>query len=95
MEDELYEMKLPNGVGEQMLAHVYEDFNVELKQTEYGPKLLGTKEELEKVQDYIVGEMKKRLEELEKQIKKINLYLTFFIYITYSKLANAIRANIK
>ena len=51
---------------EQMLAHVYEDFNVELKQTEYGPKLLGTKEELEKVQDYIVGEMKKRLEELEK-----------------------------
>ena len=48
MEDDVYEMKLPNGVGEQMLAHVYEDFNVELKQTEYGPKLLGTKEELEK-----------------------------------------------
>ena len=42
MEDDLYEMKLPNGVGEQMLAHVYEDFNVELKQTEYGPKLLGS-----------------------------------------------------
>ena len=65
MEDDVYELKLPNGVGEQMLAHVYEDFNVELKQTEYGPKLLGTREELEKVQDYIVGEMKKRLEDLE------------------------------
>ena len=34
--EKLYEMKLPNGVGEQMLAHVYEQFNVELKQTEYG-----------------------------------------------------------
>lgn len=66
MDDEIYEMKLTNGIGEQMLAHVYEEFNVELKQTEYGPKLLGTKEELEKVQAYIVNEMKKRLEELEK-----------------------------
>ncbi|MCQ2964327.1 MAG: hypothetical protein MJ203_02020 [archaeon] len=61
----LYEMKLPNGVGEQMLAHVYEKFNVELKQTEYGPKLLGTQEELEKVQTYLVDTMKKRLEELD------------------------------
>ncbi|MCQ2738032.1 MAG: hypothetical protein MJ224_05445 [archaeon] len=63
--EKLYEMKLPNGVGEQMLAHVYEQFNVELKQTEYGPKLLGTQEELTKAQDFLVNTMKKRLEELD------------------------------
>lgn len=64
-EEKLYEMKLPNGVGEQMLAHVYEEFNVKLEQTEYGPKLLGTREELEKAQDFLVTRMKKRLEELD------------------------------
>lgn len=63
--ENLYEMKLPNGVGEQMLAHVYEKFNVELKQTEYGPKLLGTREELEKTQEYLVNLMKNRLAELD------------------------------
>ena len=43
----LFEMRLPNGVGEQMLAHCYEKFDVKLEQGEYGPKLLGTQEELE------------------------------------------------
>ncbi|WP_297982239.1 hypothetical protein [uncultured Methanobrevibacter sp.] len=67
MEDEpIYEMKLTNGIGEQMLAHVYEEFNVELKQTEFGPKLLGTKEELEKAQAYLTKLMKERLAELER-----------------------------
>ena len=42
-----YEMGLPNGVGEQMLAHAYEKFDITLEQTEFGPKLQGTKEELE------------------------------------------------
>jgi len=65
MDEELYEMKLPNGVGEKMLAEVYEKFNVELKQTEFGPKLQGSKEELEKAQNHIVDLMKKRLEELD------------------------------
>ncbi len=65
VKEKLYEMKLPNGVGEAMIAHVYEKFNVELKQTEYGPKLLGTQEELEKVQDYLVNVMKDRLKELD------------------------------
>lgn len=50
-EEPVYEMKLTNGIGEQMLAHVIEQFDVELKQTEFGPKLQGTKEELEKTQD--------------------------------------------
>ena len=66
-EEPVYEMKLTNGIGEQMLAHVIEQFDVELKQTEFGPKLLGTKEELEKAQEYIVKVMKERLEELDKR----------------------------
>ena len=66
-EEPIYEMKLTNGIGEQMLAHVFEKFDVELKQTEFGPKLQGTKEELEKAQEYIVEMMKKRLEELNRQ----------------------------
>ena len=66
-EEPVYEMKLANGIGEQMLAHVIEQFDVELKQTDFGPKLQGTKEELEKVQDYIVKAMRERLEELDKR----------------------------
>ena len=54
-EEPVYEMKLTNGIGEQMLAHVIEQFYVELKQTEFGPKLQGTKEELDKAHDYIVN----------------------------------------
>lgn len=64
-EKPIYEMKIPNGVGEQMLAHVYEKFKVELKQTEYGPKLLGTREELEKAKEFIVESINKRLKDLE------------------------------
>ena len=66
-EEPEYEMKLTNGIGEQMLAHVIEQFDVELKQTEFGPKLQGTKEELEKTQDYIVKVMKERLDELDRR----------------------------
>ena len=66
-EEPVYEMKLTNGIGEQMLAHVIEQFDVELKQTEFGPKLQGAKEELEKAQDYIVKVMKERLDELDRR----------------------------
>ena len=62
--DEEYEMKLPNGVGEQVLAHTIDKFEVKLKQTEYGPKLIGTKAELEKAKEFIVDAINKRLEEL-------------------------------
>ena len=65
-EEPIYEMKLINGIGEQMLAHVIEKFDVELKQTDFGPKLQGTKEELEKAQAYIIESMQKRLEELDR-----------------------------
>ena len=48
-------------------SSVIEQFDVELKQTEFGPKLQGTKEELEKAQDYIVKVMKERLDELNRR----------------------------
>ena len=40
-EKEEFEMGLPNGVGEQMLAHAYEKFDIKLEQTEFGPKIIG------------------------------------------------------
>lgn len=60
-----YELKIPNGVGEQMLAHTIEKFDVTLEHTEFGPKLIGEKEELEKAYDFIVESIKERLKELD------------------------------
>ena len=40
-EKQEFEMGLPNGVGEQMLAHTIEKFDVKLEHTEFGPKLIG------------------------------------------------------
>ncbi len=65
MEDkEEFEMKLPNGVGEKMLAHAIDRFDVVLEHTEYGPKLVGSYEELEKVQDFLIKSIKKRIDQL-------------------------------
>ena len=38
-EKEEFEMGIPNGVGEQMLAHAFEKFDIKLEQTEFGPKI--------------------------------------------------------
>lgn len=67
-----YEMKLPNGVGEQILAHTIEKFEVQLKHTDYGPVLIGTMEELEDAKDFIVKSINERLNELQsgRKIKK-------------------------
>jgi hypothetical protein len=67
-----YEMKLPNGVGEQILAHTIEKFEVQLKHTDYGPVLIGTMEELENAKDFIVKSINERLNELQsgRKIKK-------------------------
>ena len=54
-EKQEFEMGLPNGVGEQMLAHTIEKFDVKLEHTEFGPKLIGTYEELEKVQTMLIN----------------------------------------
>ena len=51
-EQEEYQMGLPNGVGEAMLAHTIEKFDVKLEHGEYGPKLIGSYEELEKAKQF-------------------------------------------
>ena len=64
MEDKQeFEMGLPNGVGEQMLAHAFENFDIKLEPNEYGPKLIGSYEELEKVKEFL-------REALEEKVKK-------------------------
>lgn len=65
MEEELYELKIPNGVGERELAKTIEQFDVKLKQTEMGPKILGSKEELEKALQFLTDSIKQRIKELE------------------------------
>ena len=62
-----YEMRLPNGVGEQVLAHTIEKFDVELKHSEYGPALVGTMEELEEAKEFIIKSINERLNELSKK----------------------------
>ena len=65
-----YELKLPNGVGEVMLAKAYEKFDVELKQSEYGPSLIGSEEELKKAQKFLYDEKEKRLNEIGSRQEK-------------------------
>ena len=60
-EKQEYEMGLPNGVGEQMLAHAYEKFDIKLEQTEFGPKLIGEYEELVKVREFLENAIRYRL----------------------------------
>ena len=60
-------MKLPNGVGEQILAHTIEKFEIKLKHTDYGPVLVGSMEELEDAKDFIVKSINERLNELSKK----------------------------
>jgi len=57
-------MRLPNGIGERILAHTIEKFEVRLKHTDYGPVLIGTMEELEEAKDFIIKSMNERLKEL-------------------------------
>lgn len=64
-EEQEFEMGLPNGVGEQMLAHAIEEFDIKLEHTEFGPKVIGTYDELEKVKEFLREAIAKRLSELE------------------------------
>ena len=64
-EKEEFEMGLPNGVGEQMLAHAYDKFDIKLEQTEFGPKLIGEYDELVKAREFLENAIRERLEELE------------------------------
>ena len=65
MEDEEYQMGLPNGVGEAMLAHTIEKFDVKLEHSEFGPVLIGSYEELEKAKQFLAEAIAERLKELE------------------------------
>lgn len=65
-------MRLPTGIGEQVLANTIEKFEVKLKHTDYGPVLVGTVDELENAKDFIVKSMTERLNELSN--KKDNEY---------------------
>ncbi len=61
-----YEMRIPPGTPGQILAEVMEKYNeLELKQTDYGPVLLGEKEDLEGAQDIIIRSLNERIKELE------------------------------
>lgn len=64
-EGQEFEMGLPNGVGEAMLAHAFEKFDIKLEQTEFGPKLIGSYEELEKTKEFLANAIAERLKELE------------------------------
>ena len=64
-EKEEFEMGLPNGVGEAMLAHAFEKFDIKLEQTEFGPKIIGEYEELLKAREFLVNAIQERLDELE------------------------------
>ena len=64
-EKEEYEMGIPNGVGEAMLAHAFEKFDIKLEQTEWGPKIIGEYDELVKARDFLENAIRERLAELE------------------------------
>ena len=64
-EKEEFEMGLPNGVGEQMLAHAFEKFDIKLEQTEFGPKIIGEYDELVKAKEFLENEIKERLKQLQ------------------------------
>ena len=67
MDDEKqeFQMGIPNGVGEAMLAHAFEKFDFKLEQTEFGPVLIGEYDELVKVKEFLANAIEERLKELE------------------------------
>lgn len=60
-----YEMRIPPGTPGQILAIVMEKYDLELKQTDYGPVLYGEKELLENAQDEIIKALNEKIKELE------------------------------
>ena len=64
-EKEEFQMGIPNGVGEAMLAHTIEKFDVKLEHSEFGPVLIRSYEELEKAKQFLAEAIAERLKELE------------------------------
>jgi len=65
-----YEMRIPPGVSGQVLAEILEKYDLEVKQTDYGPIMYGTKEELEDAQEIILKALNERIRELEGKKEK-------------------------
>jgi len=66
MEEEMmYEMRIPAGITESIMAEIVTKFELELKNTDDGPVLYGKKESLENAQDHIVKALNERIKELE------------------------------
>lgn len=62
---EKYEMRIPPGVTGQIVANVMEQFDLDVKQTDFGPVFIGEMKNLENARDYIVKELNERIAELE------------------------------
>ena len=61
-----YEMRIPPGTPAHLIEEVIEKYDeLELKQTENGPVLLGEKQDLEGAQDIIINGLNQRIKELE------------------------------
>jgi hypothetical protein len=68
MEEEMmYEMRIPAGITESIMAEIVTKFELELKNTDDGPVLCGKKESLENAQDHIVKALNERIKQLEKK----------------------------
>ena len=63
-EKEEFEMGISNGVGEQMLAHAFEKFDIKLEHSEFGPKIIGEYDELVKTREFLENAIRERLAEL-------------------------------
>lgn len=62
---EKYEMRIPPGITGQIVAHVMEEFDLDVKQSDFGPVFIGEMKNLEDARDYIVKELNQRISELE------------------------------
>jgi hypothetical protein len=62
---EKYEMRIPPGITGQIVAQVMEKYDLEVKQSDFGPVFLGEMKNLEDARDYIVKELNSRIAELE------------------------------
>jgi hypothetical protein len=63
---EKYEMRIPPGVPGQVIAKVMEKYELEVKQTDFGPMFQGEMTNLEDARDFIVKSLNDRIIDLEK-----------------------------
>ncbi len=64
---EKFEMRIPPGVSGQIIAHVMDNYDLEVKQTDGGPVFQGEIKNLEDARDYIVKALNERIAELERK----------------------------